>query len=447
MTERESKKILLISYHFPPSAAVGGVRVASFAKYLRDLGWCPYVLTVKDRYLARKDPARLESLEGIPIVKAGKLVTPRDLYISAKTVLGRWRGGESEESDSAGGGDQGSSSGQVAVQRLKHILASMIYVPDEERNWIIPAALKAIRLLRSEEIDYVLSSCPPYSAHLVGLLASLARPRVKWIADFRDPWMTPTEKKGYPTTPLSNFLDYSLEKTVIQRAALVLATTKKLTEKYAEHYRQSAAEKFRFVPNGFDGDLSARTREPYPVFTISYAGTLYFGRTPEPLFAAVSSLIHDKAVSEEDLCIKLAGHCREIGDRLTVDVAESYGLSNVVEVIDHLPLAASREMVQRSHLALLLAPDQPYQVPAKTYEYIGLGVPILAITGEGATADLVNELPDGKAVSPEDVAALKAHLLDAIQGVACPLPGGEHWREQYARRNAVQGLEQFLHRL
>ena len=84
---QDKKKILLISYHFPPSTAIGGMRIASFAKYLPAHGWNPYVLTLKDHYLQHKDRGRLDSLEGISIIKAGKTITLRDIYLRIKLLL------------------------------------------------------------------------------------------------------------------------------------------------------------------------------------------------------------------------------------------------------------------------------------------------------------------------------------------------------------------------
>lgn len=416
MLQDSQKKILLISYHFPPSTAIGGMRIAGFAKYLPAEGWDPYVLTLKDRYLEEKDMNRLESLEGVPISKAGRLITLRDVYLKTKLVLSRWRGGRGNVVDSALKIDGNNTVEKKSKkEKMKYFIASLVLLPDEERDWIIPATIKAIHILRREKIDYILTSCPPYSVHLVGLLVAILRPKVKWIADFRDPWMVPIEKMFYPTTSFSNFINFRLEKFVIQRADLVLTTTKKLAEAFIDYYRQCPADKFKLIPNGFDGKVaSSVNKKRYDTFTISYTGVLYVGRSPEPLFQAVASLIKKNRIASTEICIKLVGHCRNIEDIPTAAIIAQHGLESVVEVIDPVPQTEARQIIKQSHVALLLAPNQPYQIPAKTYEYMGLGTPILALTGEGATADFINSVGTGKAVRPENVRVIEDYLLDKI---------------------------------
>ncbi|MBC2714598.1 MAG: glycosyltransferase family 4 protein [Desulfobacteraceae bacterium] len=417
------------------------MRIASFAKYLPAEGWDPYVLTLKDRYLEEKDINRLDSLDGVPIFKAGKLVTIRDTYLKIKLLLNRWRGSNKNV-------------GETAVEKkskkvkIKHFISSLAILPDDVRNWIIPATFKALRILSREKIDTILTSCPPYSVHLVGLLVAIMRPKVKWIADFRDPWMVPIEKNFSITTSFSNSIDYRLERYVIQRADLVLTTTKILAETFIDFYTQCQASKFKLIPNGFDGKIVSSTdKQYYDSFTISYTGVLYFGRTPEPVFQAVASLIKKNKIAETKICIKLVGHCRNVEGIPTFEIIKKYGLESVVEVIDPVPHAEAQKIIMQSHVALLLAPDQPYQIPAKTYEYMGLGTPILAITGEGATADLIHSVSTGKAVHPENVEAIEEYILEMIKHKDSPERHAHSFCKQYTRKSSAQKLAQYINRL
>jgi len=448
MTQSKNK-ILLISYHFPPSTAIGGMRIASFAKYLSAEGWDPYVLTLKDRYLEQKDMNCLDSLEGVSISKAGKLIALRDIYLKIKLLLSRWSGGSGNEGDTVVKSDAKTAVGGKSKKgEIKHFIASLVLLPDEERNWIIPATIKAIRILRREKIDYILTSSPPHSVHLVGSLVAIMWPTVKWIADFRDPWMVPYEKGAFPTTSFSNFIDYRLEKCVIQRADLVVTTTKILAETFIDYYRQCPSSKFKLIPNGFDGEvISSVGKQYYNIFTISYTGALYVGRTPEPVFQAVASLIKTNMIAATEICIKLVGHCSNVEGVPIAETITKYGLESVVEVIDLVPQAEAQQIIKQSHVALLLAPNQPYQIPAKTYEYIGLGTPILALAGEGATADLINSVSTGKAVRPENIDEIKKYILAKIKHRDKLLQQDDSDLSQHTRKRAAQRLAQYMQEL
>lgn len=147
------------------------------------------------------------------------------------------------------------------------------------------------------------------------------------------------------------------------------------------------------------------------VFTIIYTGTLYFGRTPEPVFRAVQELIQEGRIQLETVRFRLVGHCRSVEGRSIDEVISQYHLKEVVEVLDPVPYVRAIEMIRQSHLALLLAPNQPYQIPAKAYDYMGIGTKILAIAEEGATADLIRSTGVGGAFSPSDIEGIKKFVL------------------------------------
>ncbi len=448
MLQLNQKKILLISYHFPPSTAIGGMRIASFAKYLPAEGWDPYVLTLKDRYLERKDMKRLDSLDGVPISKAGKLITLRDAYLKIRSLLRRNKESIGNVGEMAVKSDSITAVEEKKRGRLEHLIVSLMFLPDDVCDWILPATIKAIHILRREKIDYILTSCPPYSVHLVGLLIKILMPKVKWVADFRDPWAVPTVKNEFFTTSFSNAIDRRLERFVIQRAELVCTTTKNLAETFIGFYTQCQSSKFKLIPNGFDGEVVSSTdKHCYDTFTISYTGALYYGRTPEPVFQAVALLIKNNKITPTEIRIKLVGECRYVEGVPIADTIAQYGLESVVEVIDPVPQTEAQQIIKQSHVALLLAPNQPYQIPAKTYDYMGLGTPILALTGEGATADLINSERTGKAVCPENVKAIEEYILEMIKHKDSPERPAHSVHNQYTRKSLAQKLGQYINSL
>lgn len=417
-------RILLITYHFPPSAAVGGRRIANFAKWLPSFGWQPHVLTIQDKNVESMDRDRLRDVEGIAIHKVGVQPTVTSVYRATKLRLFE----PPTNSSPLGTGLDPLASPDPArkenlSRKLKRYLLSFLGLPDFQRGWIIPATLAAIRRLRRHRIEWIMTSCPPYSVHLVGLAVKIIN-GAKWVADFRDPWMTTGSKRMYPTCAMSIRIESWLERKVIEKADLVLFNVERLKNVYRERYSHVSGEKFVFIPNG----IATQALEgmvpvtKYESFTLSYTGSLYAGRSPEPVFQAISQLIREGKTTPEAARIKLVGHCRTVGGVPTDSLIRKYGLESSVEVCDSLPYSDALQIIRRSHLALLFAPRLPYQIPAKVYDYLGAGVRILAIAEDGGTADLICSTGSGRAFSPEDSTGIKDFIYDEMVSQRSTIP-------------------------
>ena len=443
-TGREGgRNILFIAYHFPPSAAVGGQRIANFAAAVRTMAWQPQVLTIADANIERIDPARLKDVEGIPIHKAG---VRRRAIRFAEWLWLQWR--RTTSNSPAGAGDQVLSPSVAGAPRtatgFRRFVLSFLALPDWERGWCVPTTLHAFRTIRRERIEWFMTSCPPYSVHVIGLAVKLLTRR-HWVADFRDPWMTTGSKRLYPTSRLSMRIEAWLERHVIEKADLVLFNVDRLRTAYRERYSWLPASKFVFIPNG----VAAARREPavkYDVFTVSYTGSLYVGRSPEPVLAAIARLIHEKKVSADGIRLNLVGQCGTIDGVATETVVRRHRLEAVVKVCEPVPYRDAFDMIRRSHLALLLAPNLPYQIPAKVYDYLSAGTRILAIAEEGGTADLLNETGAGKAFCATDVHGIADFLLAEI-GAQGRTTAAATSLERYDIRHITEELVGHLNRV
>lgn len=413
--DNSAKKILLISYHFPPSIAVGGLRSLNFAKTLPFMGWSPYVLTIKEQYLENIDKGRLEGLNGAKIFRTNLNPTIVQGYARFKSIY-RKSSAPKDIEISFTSSENGSKTVEGIRRRFKRYLLSIFFVlPDMERNWIIPAALRAIREIRREKIEYIFTTCPPYSVHLIGLLLKMIT-GVKWIADFRDPWMTTGSKRTYPTCALSLKIERWLEKKVIQKSDIVTFNVERLKDEYKKKYSDQPSAKFVHIPNGFNSEVFSKysALEKYDRFTISHTGSLYVGRTPEPIFMAIKKLAEEGRLDIQKIRIKLVGSCQNIGGIPTSRLVDSYGLGSAVEILDTVPYSESLEIIRRSHLALLLAPNLQFQIPAKVYDYMGIGTKVLAITDEGAASDFVNSTGIGKAFRSSDISGIMEFIYQSV---------------------------------
>jgi glycosyltransferase involved in cell wall biosynthesis len=413
----DSKKpILLITYHFPPSSAVGGMRMANFAKWLSSFGWEPYVMTIKDKDIEYLDAERLRDVEGIKIHKVGVLPTVVAMYAAVKNRLfGPPKSASRSETWLSPLAGTDPSHRESLSRKIKRYILSFILFPDLERGWIISATFAAIRQIRRHRIEWMVTSCPPYSVHLIGLATKIVT-GTRWVADFRDPWITIGSKRNYPTCALSIRLESWLEKKVREKADLILFNVERLKNAYRERYAYLPGEKFVFIPNGIAPRVLSE-RAPvtkYETFTLSYTGTLYVGRSPEPVFQALFQLIQEGKTSPEAVRIKLVGHCRDVDGIPIASLIHKYGLESSVEVCDPLPYTEALEIVRRSHLALLFAPHRPYQIPAKVYDYLGTGSRILAIAEDGGSSDLIRETGAGRSFPSEDVEGIKRFIYEEM---------------------------------
>lgn len=444
--KQADKKILLITYHFPPSFAVGGFRMAGFVKYLPMYGWKPYVLTLNEKYIENKDSSHILEFEHIKIIRARPFPSLRDSYLFIKkglhkiTSRGKKKKKETTRNNLTKTEDNLSSEG--LTRKLKRYFISLfITLPDTERNWIIPAIIRAFREIKNEKINVILTSGPPHSVHIIGMVINMFT-NIHWIADFRDPWMTPFHKASFPTSRLSNLIERGLERKIFKNADLVTATTEKLTHKFKKKYNDLRHTRIKFHPNGFDQEVFAGLNQlkKYDTFTISYTGSIYLSRSPEPLFCAIKELVEEDRLKLSNLRIKLIGHCKLIGDHLTSDVVSSYGLDTVVEVSDYVPYKKALEIIKKSHVALLLATNQPYQIPAKVYDYMGTGTKILALITEGATADLISSSGIGEAFAPDDMKGIKDYVHKLSLNKQNSNNDGEKNSNQYIRAKIIKDL-------
>ena len=165
------------------------------------------------------------------------------------------------------------------------------------------------------------------------------------------------------------------------------------------------------MPNGYDPDeFSKIHKEKEKRFTISYMGSIYHNRNPEPILHAISELIKGKYIDPNRVVIRFIGSYNEAARKVANMLIARYGLTGIVEVLPWLPRSRVSEMMVRSHVLLVLAEDQPLQIPGKVYDYLGAGSDVLAITENGATADLLREVGTGIVISPADHQTVKSKI-------------------------------------
>jgi len=337
------RHLLLLTYHFPPSAASGSFRMLGFVRHLPRFGW-------RVRALA---PPRLP---WEPVDEQLFKQLPRDCVVHAVPY------------------PQGR-----ATKILRRFAPNGIW---------LPAAYRALRRIVAESRpDVVLTSGPPHCVHLLGLWLK-RRYGMSWAADFRDPWVVGDRQENWRSLRVS--LARHCERAILRHADLVIANAPRAGARLKAGYPEQH-EKIVVVTNGFDPE-KLRERPLHPPgrsgLEIVHAGEIYFGRDPRPFLDALGGDNRD----HEGVRVRFLGRATG-GDLDLTAEARRRGLDDRVECVGQVPYEASRRAMASADILLLLdSPGRKVGVPAKLYEYLGSGPAILALTeNDGDAAWVLRE--------------------------------------------------------
>jgi glycosyltransferase involved in cell wall biosynthesis len=407
-------RLLMIAYHYPPGAAAGSHRSARFARLLPELGWNVEVLTVRlaARGAPPVDPAgvrthRTRAFHGID----GLLSLRRRRRNAANTAASRGPV-TAEPGDAAGSATQ--SAGRW--QRFKDTVMLLIRFPDTEAGWIPSAVARGLILVLRTGPDALLTSGPPHSSHLIGLILKRLTGR-PWVADLRDPWSVKPWIQDWERREWRSQWLRRLEGLVVRSADRVVLNTDEMREDFVARYPDIDPTRFRAIPNGFDSTefdgLAARPRERGP-FRLTHAGSFYRRRSPVVLLDAIRRLVDDGAIQEGQLELELIGPIVLDG----VSLAGAVNARRLGPFVRHVPSLPHRDALLallEADALLIVQPDAPTQVPGKLYEYLYVGKPVVAVTHPGATADLIAAGRLGWVASPDRVDQVADAILTAVR--------------------------------
>jgi glycosyltransferase involved in cell wall biosynthesis len=395
----------MVTFHFPPSAASGSHRLLGFARHLPRHGWRSVIVSPPTTPHERVD----ENL-------AKQIPREAPVYYVPFRMSGLLR----------------------PVRAFANRVAFSIDWYFWSRR-MLAAAREAIRVHHPAAI---LTSGPPHEIHLIG--ASIHREfGLPWIADFRDPWVATSGKEG--DRSWWTRVDRRREASVMRDAQLIIANAPLACEQLKEAFPEHSA-KMVAVTNGFDPEVfvAMARGDPHDRATrIVHAGQLYQSRWPRDFLTAIRDLVDEPPAGLRPLEVELLGDLKSQDSPAEQDIRERK-LENVVRVRGQVPYVQSlREMMSADILLLLDTPARRIGVPAKLYEYLGTGRPILAL-GE-ADGDLAWVLRESggvyRLVPPDNPSAIKQAIVELARASPAELsvmPRGESkfTRSQVAARLA-----------
>jgi glycosyltransferase involved in cell wall biosynthesis len=419
---RKEKKVLFITYYFPPMGMGGVQRATKFVKYLPVFGWKSFVLTVKDVEYLAQDYSLLEELPPeTEVIRTGSFDPLRISFI-LKSFLGRRK--QKEKS--------------VKGNRvLRSKLSSWFFFPDNKIGWLPFALLSGLKIAREERIDLIFTTSPPPSSHLVGYFLKLLTGK-PWVADFRDPWIG-YRFEIYPTW-LHLFLKNQLTKLILKNADRVIFANPSITKTMTEQY--SEAKKIEIINQGYDErDFETGVSQKPELFTIGYLGTFSPDCDPEPFFWALRNLIDQKLIPKDKIKFIHVG----LSLRIDLDgLIERYDLKEVWEGKGYLPHKEALKQMKNASIFLLVTSDNPLVFPAKVFEYLTFKKPILSIVPqESEVGKLISKMKFGRVISPEDkngIAEALLHYFSNFKKITLSLSQNEQEINRFERKHLTSKL-------
>lgn len=430
-----NKKVLIITYYWPPSGGAGVQRWLKFVKYLPEFGWDPIVYTPENpEYPSIDGSLQMEIPDSVKVIKK-RIWEPYSFYK-------KFTGKKKDEKINAGFIQEKNSN--ALLERISVFIRGNFFIPDPRKFWIRPSVSFLKKYLVENHIQTVITTGPPHSMHLIGL--KLKRElKINWIADFRDPWTNIDFYKDLRLTKHSDSKHRKLEKRVLSKADCVLTVGNTMKQEMEE----LGANHCKVITNGYDqNDLKNLSVALDEKFSIVHVGSLNKDRNHQVLWDVLGTLAAKDILFKEKLEIKLVGKV----DMEAIRMIQNRGLAanlNKIEYLPHNEIARHLLSARVLYLPINNTPNAKGILTGKFFEYLAAQRPILTIGLEKSdVADILNETKMGKVIDFNDQTGVQAFILEAFkmyqQANEAPIKSNA---EQYSRRELTRTLSELLNQL
>jgi glycosyltransferase involved in cell wall biosynthesis len=425
------KKILIITYYWPPSGGAGVQRWLKFSKYLPEFGYEPIILTVDEAEAsyAQLDYSLLQEVSPALSVHKTKTFEPYNLYRKLSNKKEIPYGGFSNQKKI------------TFFEKLSRFIRGNLFVPDPRRGWNKYALKKALELIHKQQIEIVITSGPPHSTHLIGKKIK-DKTDIRWIADFRDPWTDIYYYKDLYHLGLATLLDRYLEKKVLSNADRIITVSEEVG-KLLLAKTAGSKEKMVIIPNGYDEtDFDQVESVKNDAFTITYTGTISMSYRIDQFIEAIFLL---PETIKQKIKIRFVGNVPEE----IIKLFDQKNLCSMIEVLGYIPHEAAISQMKGAELLLMAIPDSPDNkgiVTGKFFEYLAAKKPILAIGPLGGEVDIMlQKSKAGKLFAYEETEQMRLFIIELFE----QNKKGFVWNEtigteKYTRKNLTKELSENL---
>jgi len=416
--------VLIITYYWPPSGGAGVQRWLRLSKYLLQLGWEPFILTIKPEYATY--PALDTSLE--------KDVSPEIKVFRTKAT--DWFTIYSHDKSKVPSSGFANSSDTSLKEKFIRFIRGNFFIPDPRRGWNKYAFKKACELIEKEGIRHVITTSPPHSTQLIGLKIKKRYPALMWIADLRDPWTDIYYYDQFYPTFLARQIDSWYEKRVLRNADKITTVGPSLKNTFSLKVSE-VADKTEVITNGFDdADFKTLTADKPPIFTITYAGTIS-NKYPIDGFLKALNKIRKNNI---DFLLRFVGTVPgNIQEQIMTDVLK--------DSTKFIPYAHHDEAIKymiNSSMLLLVIPEHNNNknvITGKIFEYIASGKPILCLGPEdGDAAVILAQSGSGICCAYGDIIKIENFILSVISNTH----DQETKTDEFMYKNIAKKLVSFI---
>ena len=419
------KKVLIITYYWPPAGGSGVQRWLKFSKYLRGFDIEPVIYTIDN--------------PSYPILdKSSESEIPKDLEILKQAIfepnsmLSFF--GRNNKKESAGF----LNPNPTFLGKIVQYIRANYFIPDARKFWIQPSVNFLSNYLENNHIDAIITTGPPHSMHLIGLELK-KKLGIKWISDFRDPWTEIDYFQQLPLTKKATKKHQDLEQEVLIKSDMVVVVGETMKDKFLKH-----TKRIEVLTNGFDTIEDLSTQKLDEKFSITHVGLMNSDRNPTILWKVLNEISNTNPNFKNDLRIKLIG---KIDDAVIQDLKVfDHNTIETIPYLDHKDVSKYQASSQVLLLSINEVPSAKGIITGKIFEYLQAKRPILAIGPEdGDAAMILKNTNAGTIIGFKNKTVLKATILnlykDYKEGVLFVKSINI---EQYHRKNITSQLAEVI---
>lgn len=427
----EPKKLLIITYYWPPAGGPGVQRWLKFVKYLPDFNIQPLVYIPENPTYPIIDKGLESEVSDKVIILKSKIFEPYGLA----SFFGKNK-------------TKKISSGIITNQKKQSFLEKTllwvrgnIFIPDARFLWVKPSVTYLKKYIQENNIDTIVTSGPPHSLHLIGLQLKKEL-NIKWLADFRDPWTTIGYHKALKLSSFAQKKHKALEKQVLNSADTIIVTSKTTKTEFQAITPQS----IEVITNGYD--IEHVEKKPLDnKFTVAHIGSFLSERNPRILWQALQELVNENTNFKNDFRLKLIGATSQE----VLDTIAKFQLNDYIMNLGYVSHQEAVEHQRKSQVLLLIeinSDETKSIIPGKLFEYMISERPIIAIGPKGSDfAEIITATNTGVFFTYDKKEKLKASLLNFYkeyknQNLKVHAVG----LEQYSRKSLTEQLVKVLNR-
>ncbi|MFH7002489.1 glycosyltransferase family 4 protein [Flavobacterium bizetiae] len=425
----EQKKLLIITYYFPPAGGPGVQRWLKFVKYLPEFDVQPIVYVPENPTYPIIDEGLVDQISDKAIILKNKIWEPYQLA----SVFSK------NKTKKISSGIFPHKKKQTFLDKTFLWIRGNLFIPDARVFWVKPSVAYLEKYIKENNIDTIVTSGPPHSLHLIGLELK-EKLNVKWFADFRDPWTTIGYHKALRLSGYAAKKHKTLEHKVLNTADTIIVTSKTTKTEF-----QAITNKpISVITNGYDiENVEKQTLDTK--FTLAHIGSFLSDRNPKFLWECLVELLQEIPDFKAHLEIKLIG-------AVSQEVLDAIAAFNLNDYLNLLGYVSHREAIahqKKSQVLLLIeinSEDTKSIIPGKLFEYMVSNRPIIAIGPNGSDfADIIKETNTGVFFDYSEKAKLKSVILDFYnQFLEGKLQSHGVGLQQYSRKSLTKQLAQLI---